>query len=267
MYSSLKQKLFRLVALICTSLAGAASADIYGQFGYTAGQDGVLLMTEKCPATAELQLAVARFKGTVVMGCYAMNNRGNVIVKWESGQIEELDGNKFTFQLTQPSTEVKVLMDRESALNSKCRGQSGNFTDTMKVCEQRDQLIVQIQAKGWCWGHEDQIGAERKWEKCKPKHSIAPAQFPKPAWCKNAKKPHEITTCANEELATTEHTILAMYAEYSKLPSTDQTTLKDHKSAFQKKYSDCQTSIECVAATQAERINFYKSKGVQLPSR
>lgn len=86
-----------------------AWADILAQFGYQAGQDGVLLMTEKCPADAkgELHVAVLRSAGKVMEGCYVLNNRGNAVVKWSNGEIRELEwkifGNKPLGSITGPT--------------------------------------------------------------------------------------------------------------------------------------------------------------------
>jgi hypothetical protein len=82
-------------ALLASSLA--ARSDILAQSGYQEGQDGVLLMTEKCPAdaTGELRVAVRRNAGRVLEGCYVLNNRGNAVVKWSTGEIRELEWTMF----------------------------------------------------------------------------------------------------------------------------------------------------------------------------
>ena len=85
------------LAAVLSGIAFAAQADIFAQSGYQEGQDGILLMTEKCPAdsSGELKMAVMRAAGRVMEGCYVINNRGNAIVKWSNGEIRELDWKTF----------------------------------------------------------------------------------------------------------------------------------------------------------------------------
>ena len=70
---------------------------------------------------------------------------------------------------TAPPSEVAALIAREVQLNGKCRGGSGDDPATMKACAERDTLVKQIRAHGWCWGRDDQIEADKQWEKCAPK--------------------------------------------------------------------------------------------------
>jgi|GEM_PF-3409486 len=83
--------------LMFTCFSSLSLAEIFAQSGYGSGQDGVLLLTERCPAdrSGELQVAVARTGSRVRQGCYVVNNRGNAIVKWDDGSIQELDWNLF----------------------------------------------------------------------------------------------------------------------------------------------------------------------------
>jgi hypothetical protein len=59
-------------------------------------------------------------------------------------------------------------MNQEDVLNDKCRDGVGDADDkaTQKVCEARDIILGEIKTKGWCWGHDGQIGADRNWEPC-----------------------------------------------------------------------------------------------------
>jgi hypothetical protein len=64
------------------------------------------------------------------------------------------------------STEVAQLITREEVVNDTCRGGSGDEPATVKACEIRDSLFKQIEAHGWCWGHEGQAEYEKDWEPC-----------------------------------------------------------------------------------------------------
>lgn len=83
--------------LMVVSFSPPSFAEFFAKSGYGSGQDGILLLTQTCPAdlSGELQIAVARTGSRVTQGCYAVNNRGNVIVKWDDGSIQELSWQIF----------------------------------------------------------------------------------------------------------------------------------------------------------------------------
>lgn len=249
--------LVRLAFSVALLTSFGAQADIYAQLGYAEGQDGILLLTEKCPSTSELQFAVARVNNRVLEGCYVINNRGNPVVKWSNGRLEELDGHLFQFKKVTPPPEVAALMKQEEQLNNQCRGGSGDLPTTLAACDRREKLLSKIAEKGWCWGKDGQFGYEKDWTKCEPQTTLT-----KPAWCSNAKLPHELAICSDPQLSENERRILVMYGQYAKLPPNNQASLKEHKSFFLKKTSACKANKECIAAVQLERINFYSSQGI-----
>jgi hypothetical protein len=65
-----------------------------------------------------------------------------------------------------PSNEVKSLIAEEEKLNDKCRGGPGDDKETLKACDERDSVFGEIKARGWCWGHDGQIEADKVWERC-----------------------------------------------------------------------------------------------------
>jgi hypothetical protein len=66
--------------------------------------------------------------------------------------------------------DVKSLIAQEEKLDEQCRdGPASNAAEmeaTQKICNQRDPIVSKIMALGWCWGHGEQIDADRKWEPC-----------------------------------------------------------------------------------------------------
>lgn len=65
-----------------------------------------------------------------------------------------------------PTSEDKAIIDRADRLNSLCRGGGGSEAKTLEACGQRDALMSQITKRGWCWGPDSAIGAERRWIRC-----------------------------------------------------------------------------------------------------
>ncbi|WP_413460463.1 hypothetical protein [Herbaspirillum huttiense] len=86
------------VCLVVTMISPAIShAEVYAQAGYRERQDGVILMTQTCTAdkTGQLKYAVGRLGGHVREGCYLINHRGNAVVRWQDGAVEEIPAGRF----------------------------------------------------------------------------------------------------------------------------------------------------------------------------
>ena len=62
--------------------------------------------------------------------------------------------------------EDKALADRVAVLNGQCRDGRGDDERTMAACDQRDNLMAQVERRGWCWGPEDASGADKRWIRC-----------------------------------------------------------------------------------------------------
>ena len=69
--------------------------------------------------------------------------------------------------------DVASLIEKTEQLNDKCRGGSGDDPATMKACDARDALIEQIEAMNYCFGTEQQIQAEKRWQECAPASTVA----------------------------------------------------------------------------------------------
>lgn len=80
----------------------------------------------------------------------------------------------FSASAVEPPKAVVKLMKQWESLNDQCRGGSGDNPATMQACDQRDKVLGKIEAKGWCWGHEGQTGADETWESCPTAPSAKP---------------------------------------------------------------------------------------------
>lgn len=60
----------------------------------------------------------------------------------------------------------QALIDRWATENDRCRGGSGDDDETFQACDRRDALTTQLNAAGWCYGHDGQAEFEREWEVC-----------------------------------------------------------------------------------------------------
>jgi hypothetical protein len=79
----------------------------------------------------------------------------------ESRFLEKNDNN------TKPEKSTQQLIDKAEKPNDKCRGGSGSDPSTMKACDDRELVIKDLKKTGWCWGEDNQIEADKKWQPCK----------------------------------------------------------------------------------------------------
>lgn len=70
-----------------------------------------------------------------------------------------------TMAQAQPADE---LIASYRALNSACRGGSGDDPRTQKACVERDRVVAGLQQAGYCYGRRGQIGAQMSWHRCGP---------------------------------------------------------------------------------------------------
>ena len=51
-------------------------------------------------------------------------------------------------------------------LNQLCRGLSGDTAHLDEICEARDRAFKVAAGLGYCYGKQNQIGADHRWHKC-----------------------------------------------------------------------------------------------------
>lgn len=71
----------------------------------------------------------------------------------------------FTQEIPRP---VKRMMFQEEKLNNICRDASG----VVPACAERDNLLKEIESRGWTWGHDGEPSYLRTWEP-KPKPIVS----------------------------------------------------------------------------------------------
>lgn len=59
--------------------------------------------------------------------------------------------------------------------NSRCRGGSGDSSDTWKACDRREAIRAKLDAVGWCYGRPDEAGYQMSWHRCDDAGGRAPA--------------------------------------------------------------------------------------------
>lgn len=59
----------------------------------------------------------------------------------------------------------RPLLQRANVESSRCRGESGNDPETLRACNRRHCVMLELEARGWCWGGGDS-GATDHWVRC-----------------------------------------------------------------------------------------------------
>jgi hypothetical protein len=67
---------------------------------------------------------------------------------------------------------IRALLDKEKALNEKCRSEFGDSYEKKKYCHEREITVSALIKKGWCWGYPGQVEAEKVWHDCKDKSKL-----------------------------------------------------------------------------------------------
>jgi hypothetical protein len=84
-----------LVGILLLAATGAARSDELASF--TEGNVAIVLRTDPCGAAdSEIQRAVKRVDDMRFDGCWTLNGRGNPVVLWNDGRVQELDESRLT---------------------------------------------------------------------------------------------------------------------------------------------------------------------------
>jgi len=87
------------------------------------------------------------------------------------------------FLLTRPQESqvaVQDLIKQEEFLNDKCRDGRADteaaFAATQRTCDQRNRLVANLKALGWCYGTDQQFEYEKKWQLCEQRATPKPQE-------------------------------------------------------------------------------------------
>jgi hypothetical protein len=82
--------------------------------------------------------------------------------------------------------------------------------------------------------------------------------FARPAWCRNARQPHERLICRDRELAAGDLTLGPLWRAYRDRENLSELEQAGHKSRFFRRLKACGADKPCIAREQAERMRFYR---------
>ena len=77
-------------------------------------------------------------------------------------------------------TTVAQAIKRAEQLDTRCRDGGESWEATERICNQREALIGDLKAMGWCFGRPDQAQYQKKWQPCDDPMSRLLATIPWP---------------------------------------------------------------------------------------
>lgn len=75
----------------------------------------------------------------------------------ESGEVLDIDKGA--------SGPVRIISQWYDQ-NSACRGGAGNDEKTLAACQSREAISAKLEAVGWCYGREGEVGYQMDWHRC-----------------------------------------------------------------------------------------------------
>lgn len=77
-------------------------------------------------------------------------------------QRDDANGVIF-FDLRKYPASIQPELAAIEAEDLVCRGNSGDDPDTMTACKRRETMMREVGRKGWCWGPDAAIEADKHW--------------------------------------------------------------------------------------------------------
>ncbi|WP_245586687.1 hypothetical protein [Pleomorphomonas oryzae] len=119
---------------------------------------GIVEWFTESPARARMTSGIAEF--TLVWDASA----GKIMS--ESGQVLATDKG-----VSEPHRIISQWLDE----NARCRGGSGDSSETWKACDRRKAISAKLEAVGWCYGRPGEAGYQMNWHRCDDGGEIASA--------------------------------------------------------------------------------------------
>ena len=66
-----------------------------------------------------------------------------------------------------PPLEIQSLIDATDAEHAVCQDFPYGTSIGDAACKRRDELMAEVERKGWCWGSASDVGADNRWMTCR----------------------------------------------------------------------------------------------------
>ncbi|WP_280151753.1 hypothetical protein [Piscinibacter sp. XHJ-5] len=199
----------------------------------------ILLLTEACGTPeSRIQRAVKRASGERMEGCWSVNARGNPVIMWGDGRVQEVAESRVRL-----APKYAAMLDEQPALGGTGAAARSDTTGRTAAPPSGDAGGGSTAASP---------------------AATASVDFPRASWCKDARFPHEKLVCRDPELAAADLALAPLWRSYRdelKLTAVQQGRAK---SEYFRRLKDCGASKPCIQREQAAQARFYRQS---LPQR
>ena len=218
-----------LLLVLLGMAAGGAHAELLGTHPHRNGT--VYLMTDLCrddrPSAG--QRARQTVGGREHHGCWGVDRAGNPVVTWSDGSELELDADKVTL-----SRRIAGLLEERAASPSP-RSPAPASAPSARLRAEVPRAAAPEPAS----------------------HSAAPARdFARPAWCPDARFPHERLVCSDAELADRDLRLASLWRPYRSTLSRAAEAW--HKSDYFRRLKACGADKACIVSEQETQMRRYR---------
>ncbi|MED5620623.1 hypothetical protein [Ideonella sp. BN130291] len=206
--------MLRVIALVSIGLLATPTARADRLATHGSGEARIVLTDDICPQSQgsdELMQAYRPARGTAAAGCWMINQRGNPVISWNGGGVQELDAAQVRLE----PEYAALLRDVDTA------------APAVRVAPARSRPATGT-------------------------------SFARPAWCKDARQPHERVICANRDLAAADLQLGPLWRAYRDTLALSPLEQARQKSMFFHQLKACGEDRACLAARQAERQRIYR---------
>lgn len=199
----------RTLLLGAVLASGGAHADLLAS--HKAGAETIGLDTEPCAARRPgwvMKQARKTAPDIELAGCWWVNRRGNPVVRWDDGAVEELQAERLVL-----APRYQAALQRVDALESAA-------------------------------SH--------------PASGAVPPDFARPAWCRDAKQPHERLICRDPQLSAADLALAPLWRAFRTRMNLGDADLRYYKSSFYRRLKGCGGDRTCIANEQAVRTRLYR---------
>lgn len=221
----------RWIVLLVVSLWAPACADTLAVVQVPGGE--ITLLTEACgPPEGRIQRAIRRTGDQRVEGCWSVNARGNPVVIWSDGRVQEVAESRVRL-----APKYAAMLDDQPAL---ARVDAAGRSDAAGRASSP--------ARGDVGGGSTATSPA----------AAASVDFPRASWCKGARFPHEKLICRDPELAAADLALAPLWRSYRdelKLTALQQGRVK---SEYFRRLKVCGGSKPCIQREQATQARLYR---------
>ncbi len=242
----------RSVAFVAALAATGFSAWADPMATYQSGQQApIVLLADRCPTDKTGQSKVAyqkKSKSDMLAGCWSFDQRNRPVITWRDGRVQALDAAQVRFEPNYARNFEEKPTDaapQDRALSQVVTAPRANVPPQGAVAppaDARPRVVVAPRTNP-------------------PPPADAPSAAPapaRPAWCKDAKREHELLICRDPELSANDLALIPYWRSYRSRMGLDRAEETRVKNDFYRRLKACRSTRECIGHEQAAQMAFYR---------